>query len=100
MTTKGKYVAAGLLGAGLVVSGAVFKIFSRVSIPKGATAVQPFRKEKYLGDWYEIARLDFKYEKGLSHVIASYSAKDTNTIHVKNRGYDSREHKWKESIGK
>jgi apolipoprotein D and lipocalin family protein len=32
--------------------------------PEKAKAVQNFEKEKYLGKWYEIARLDFKFEKG------------------------------------
>ena len=36
--------------------------YSCASIPKGATAVTPFDKEKYLGKWYEIARLDFRFE--------------------------------------
>ena len=31
------------------------------TIPKGAVAVSSIDKEKYLGKWYEIARLDFKY---------------------------------------
>ena len=38
-------------------------LFSCATIPKGAEAVKSFDKEKYLGKWYEIARLDFKYER-------------------------------------
>ncbi|HPT42706.1 MAG TPA: lipocalin family protein, partial [Paludibacteraceae bacterium] len=40
---------------------------SCTSIPKGAVAVSSFDKEKYLGKWYEIARMDFKFERGLNN---------------------------------
>jgi apolipoprotein D and lipocalin family protein len=73
---------------------------SCVSIPKGATAVSPFDKEKYLGKWYEIARFDFKFERNLDNVTATYSLMDDGLIKVDNRGYDYVKNKWKESIGK
>ena len=44
--------------------------YSCASIPKGATAVTPFEKEKYLGKWYEIARLDFRFERNLNNTTA------------------------------
>ncbi len=70
------------------------------SIPKGATAVTPFHKEKYLGKWYEIARLDFKFERGLNNTTAQYSLSDDGTIRVVNRGYAYADDKWKEAEGK
>lgn len=73
---------------------------SCVSIPKGATAVKPFELDKYLGTWYEIARKDFKFEKNLNNVTANYSLKDNGDVKVVNRGYDYKENKWKESVGK
>jgi len=72
----------------------------RVSIPKGAKAVKPFDTDKYLGKWYEIARMDFKFEKNLSHVTADYTEGDEGMIWVRNRGYDDVKRKWKESTGK
>ena len=47
----------------------------KVSIPKGAKAVKPFDSKRYLGKWYEIAHLDFKYEKNLDNVTATYTEK-------------------------
>jgi len=91
------YLALGL-GAGAVALAASYT--SCVSIPKGAKAVQPFDKDKYLGQWYEIARLDFKYEKNMDNVTANYSLNDNGTIKVDNKGYDYIKNKWKESIGK
>ena len=54
-----------LLLAGLAIV-AVSYASCRVSIPKGASAVKSFDKDRYLGKWYEIARMDFKFEKWLS----------------------------------
>ena len=73
---------------------------SCVSIPKGAAVVHPFYKDKYLGKWYEIARLDFRFEKNLDNVTATYSLKDNGDIKVDNRGHDYLKNEWKESIGK
>jgi apolipoprotein D and lipocalin family protein len=65
-------------------------------IPEKAKAVQNFEKEKYLGKWYEIARLDFKFEKGLNNTSAEYSLKENGTIKVDNKGYDVKNDKWKQ----
>ncbi|MCB9032945.1 MAG: lipocalin family protein [Chitinophagales bacterium] len=73
---------------------------SCVSIPKGATAVKSFDKEKYLGKWYEIARLDFKYEKDLNNTTAEYSLNDNGSIKVDNKGYNTVKDKWEQAIGK
>lgn len=70
------------------------------SIPKGATAVSPFNKEKYLGKWYEIARFDYRFEKNLINVTAEYSLKENGTIKVVNRGYNFVKKNWEEAIGK
>ncbi len=98
MTINNKYIAVGFLGITAVVVACSFS--SCVAIPKGVKAVRPFVKEKFLGTWYEIARFDFKFERGLSRVSATYTEKNTNTIRVDNKGYDYKNNKWKESIGK
>lgn len=84
----------------LVGIGVFLNSCSRKTIPEKAKAVQNFEKEKYLGKWYEIARLDFKFEKGLNNITAKYSLKDNGTIKVDNKGYDVKNDKWKQSIGK
>ncbi|CAH0169313.1 Outer membrane lipoprotein Blc [Pedobacter sp. Bi126] len=84
------------LGVGVIA----INLISCVSIPKGATAVKPFKKDKYLGKWYEIARMDFKFEKDLNNVTATYSLKDDGSIKVDNRGYNYVKKEWKQSIGK
>ena len=98
MKYKKEYIALAL--AGVTITGIALSLSSCVSIPKGAKAISPFQKEKYLGRWYEIARLDFQFEKGLDQVTANYSLNDDNTIRVDNKGYSAKEQKWKESVGK
>lgn len=69
-------------------------------MPDGAVAVKPFDKEKYLGKWYEIARLDFKYERDLNNTTAEYSLNDDETIKVVNRGFNTKKKEWVEATGK
>lgn len=90
------YLLAGLAGAAAIA----VSLSSCVSIPHGAKAVSPFNQQKYLGTWYEIARMDFKFEKGLERVTATYTLNDDRSIRVKNRGYKVKDQEWKQSIGK
>lgn len=71
-----------------------------VKKPDNITPVTPFDGAKYLGKWYEIARLDHSFERGLSEVTADYSMRDDGGIKVINRGYDAKKAEWKESEGK
>lgn len=75
-------------------------LFSCAMIPKGAEAVQAFEKEKYLGKWYEIARMDFKFEKNLNNTTAVYSINDNGTIKVVNRGFNTKKEEWTQAMGK
>jgi apolipoprotein D and lipocalin family protein len=74
--------------------------FSCATIPKGAIAVQPFDQEKYLGKWYEIARMDFKFEENLNNTTATYSLNENGSIKVDNRGYNYVTKEWQQSAGK
>jgi len=71
-----------------------------VGLPENVKPVDHFNADKYLGKWYEIARLDHSFERGLSKVSASYSLRDDGGIRVINRGYDAQNKKWKEAEGK
>jgi apolipoprotein D and lipocalin family protein len=68
--------------------------------PNDITPVKNFQAEKYVGTWYEIARLDNRFEKGLTHVSATYSLRDDGGVSVLNRGYSRKNNQWKESLGK
>ena len=70
------------------------------TLPEGAEAVSNFEKEKYLGKWYEIARLDVSFEKNLNNTTAEYSLNENGTIRVVNSGYNTKKMKWKKAVGK
>src|SRR3954469_5371499 len=78
----------------------MFAVYSCTTMPEGAVAVHPFDKEKYLGKWYEIARMDFKFEKDLNNTTAEYSLNKNGTIRVVNKGYNPKKEQWKQAIGK
>jgi apolipoprotein D and lipocalin family protein len=78
----------------------LFILFGCTSAPKGVTPVAPFELERYLGTWYEIARLDHRFERGLSRVSANYSKRPDGGIDVLNRGYNSATGEWKEATGR
>lgn len=84
----------------LIIIGIMSALFSCRTIPKGAEAVKPFDKARYLGNWYEIARLDFKFERNLNNTTANYSLNSNGTIRVVNQGFDTLEGKWKQATGK
>ncbi len=71
-----------------------------VGVPKGVKPVQGFELNRYLGRWYEIARLDHSFERGLSHVTADYSLRQDGGVRVLNRGYSEKKKEWKSAEGK
>ncbi|GAB4169649.1 MAG: lipocalin family protein [Geothermobacteraceae bacterium] len=68
--------------------------------PQGVEPVTGFQLERYLGTWYEIARLDHSFERGLSRVTAEYSLRDDGGIRVVNRGFNETNGEWKQAIGR
>ena len=90
-----------LLAAVVIAAGAILTVSAaKKSIPEGVNAVENFELQKYLGRWYEIARLDFKWERNLSNVTADYSLNDDGTVRVENRGYNYVKGKPSDAIGK
>ena len=69
------------------------------NIPEGLQPVTGFEAQRYLGKWYEIARLDHSFERNLSHVTAQYSRGEGDEILVRNRGFDKEKGKWREIEG-
>ena len=82
-----------LLFSSLLLAGCVDK-------PEGVEPVKNFNAEKYLGTWYEIARFDTSFERGLGQVTATYSLRADGGIKVVNRGYAGEKAEWKEATGK
>lgn len=68
--------------------------------PEGLRPVTSFDINRYLGQWYEIARLDHSFERGMSDVNATYQLQGDGSVKVINRGYDTQRQAWKEAIGR
>jgi len=68
--------------------------------PEGIHPVTGFDLSRYLGTWYEIARLDHPFERGLSRVTAQYSRDEDGSVRVLNRGYSTDKGEWKEVEGR
>ncbi len=71
-----------------------------MGMPDKVQPVDNFELQSFLGTWYEIARLDHSFERGLSQVTAQYTLKDNGMVEVKNQGFDTDKKKWKDAIGK
>ena len=69
-------------------------------MPESVKPVTNFELNRYLGQWYEVARLDHSFERGLSQVTANYTLKDDGGVRVINRGYSLEDNEWKEAEGK
>ncbi|WP_413110777.1 lipocalin family protein [Thaumasiovibrio sp. DFM-14] len=82
----------------LIISS--FALSGCLGMPKTVTPVEDFNINNYLGQWYEIARLDHSFERGLRDVTAEYRLRDDGGVAVINRGYSSSENEWKEAEGK
>jgi apolipoprotein D and lipocalin family protein len=87
----------GCLFVCLIVSGCFTpKELSTESIP----AIKNFDLNRYLGVWYEVARLPHSFENGLDRVTATYTLRDDGDIDVLNRGFNTPKGEWKEANGK
>jgi apolipoprotein D and lipocalin family protein len=62
-------------------------------------AVENFNLDQYLGTWYEIARMDHSFERGMSNVTANYKLRDDGKVAVLNKGYYADKSKWKSATG-
>lgn len=94
-TTPNRPIVRGLLAAMLIAT-----LGGCVGHPETVRPVSGFELERYLGKWYEIARLDHSFERGLVRVTAEYSLREDGGVRVLNRGYSAESGAWKEAEGK
>lgn len=67
--------------------------------PSGVIPISGFELSRYLGQWYEIARLDHSFERGMTDVSARYQIREDNSVEVINRGYEPANGRWREAVG-
>jgi len=78
----------------------LFLLVGCVKVPHGVSPVKEFKLDRYLGKWYEIARLDHSFERGLTRVSAEYSMRPDGGVKVVNSGFSEKENRRKEAIGR
>lgn len=78
----------------------VILLTSCTGIPEGITAVDGFEINRYLGTWYEVARLDHRFERGLDNISATYTLRGDGGVDVLNKGRDIKTGGWNEVQGK
>ena len=71
-----------------------------VGYPSTLQPVADFELDRYLGTWYEIARLDHRFERGMQQVSATYSRNDDGSVRVLNRGFAVASGEWETAEGK
>ena len=64
------------------------------------STVKQLDLERFMGRWYEIARYDHRFERGMSHVTATYSLLGDGRIRVVNEGVKDGKHKTARGKGK
>jgi apolipoprotein D and lipocalin family protein len=69
-------------------------------LPEGITPVSDFELDRYLGKWYEIARLDHRFERGLEQVTATYSMNEDGSVNIANGGFSLKENEWRDAEGR
>jgi apolipoprotein D and lipocalin family protein len=84
----------------LLILAGIVSGFSFSNHKKSIDVVSNFDVNKYLGKWYEIARLDYKWERNLNNVTAFYTLNKNGTIKVDNKGFNYIEKEWEQSTGK
>lgn len=84
----------------LLMASLLLALAGCTSAPPNVQPVGNFQLERYLGSWYEIARLDHSFERGLTRVTADYSLRPDGGVKVVNRGYAADRQEWKEAEGK
>jgi apolipoprotein D and lipocalin family protein len=82
-----------------IVACGAFLISGCVTVPDGITPVKNFELNRYLGTWYEIARLDHSFERGMDQVTATYSIRDDGNVNVANRGFVTEDKEWNDANG-
>ena len=66
-------LALGLIATAALLSGCV-------GLPQGIEPVRGFELDRYLGKWYEIARLDHSVERGLQIQVGADPAGDFGKV--------------------
>lgn len=94
---RGLIIFIGAVGA---ISGVLIARHYTPTIPSKAQPVKDFDIKKFLGKWYEAARIDTRFEKNLIKTSAQYTMNEKGNISVLNKGWHIKKNTWKIAHGK
>lgn len=92
MNTRMILSIAMLCGAFCLLALSLFGATNR-KVPFDNSTVTSLDRDRYLGEWYEIVRKPHSFEKGMSHVKATYTLLPDGKIEVRNEGMKNGKHK-------
>ncbi len=81
----------------VLISGGI--IMFSCSEKRHLKSVESVDLEKYMGRWYEIARFDHSFERGLKCVEANYTMREDGKVTVLNKGTDEKTGKLRSAQG-
>ncbi|MEJ5895492.1 lipocalin family protein [Aquabacterium sp. G14] len=93
-------VSRRLLMACVVACAGALAACASMEPPAGIPPVKAFDVSRYEGRWYELARLDHSFERGMTDVSATYQRQPDGSVRVVNRGFVAAKNTWKEAVGK
>lgn len=76
-----------LAAVGLFAGYKLYKA-NNPKVPENIEPVRNFDLNRYLGKWYEVARVENRFERGLIKTTAEYTLNEDGTVNVLNRGVD------------
>ena len=83
-----------ILALGMMLTGCA----NLTKVDNSVTA--SFDLNRYLGDWFEIARFDHTFERGIEEAQATYSLRPDGKVEVLNRGVKGGKVKTAKGVGK
>jgi len=78
----------------------LFSLTGCTGKPDGIEPIQSFDVNRYASEWFEIMRLDHRFERGLTNVTATYTLKADGSVDVLNRGFNREDCAWEEADGR
>ena len=74
----------------LLAAGAytLYRLSQQTGLPLGVQPVTPFELRRYLGRWYELARIDHAADRGLTDSVTHHSLLPNGTLEIARRGFD------------
>ena len=81
----------------LLAAGAytLYRLSQQTGLPLGVQPVTPFELRRYLGRWYEVARIDHAADRGLTDSVTHHSLLPNGTLEIARRGFDPRQGRWR-----